>query len=245
MEHELLPAKELAAQINEAHRQAETMAQGAVEQALQAGALLLEAKSQCGHGNWLGWIGKNLKFGERTASTYMRVVRNRKRVSDLSSIRSAAKLLTTTLQAGEEDEPKRKPRKGKKAPEPVPAKAAHGKPKQSDVKTAIETGRVMFKPLLDEIQRLRHAVKKVSGTRLCGEYLPLGEVDKGLRNVESALKYAVPHSRCCWCAMLGGLQRGCHGCGGRGWISKGLYESVTEEQRKVLFREAEMKGGGS
>lgn len=243
MEHELLPPKkltELSAKVKQVHGLFVNGQAKMLEHAVAVGHTLREAKAGLRHGAFGAWVESNCEIAYRTARVYMNIAQKHDR-----GLITPLMLTNTTLkkaleaQVGEEGEPRPKPKKVKKAPEPVPAKAAHGKPKPSDVKTAIETGRVMFKPLLDEIQRLRHAVKRVSGTRLCGEYLPLGEVDKGLRNVQSALKYATPHSRCCWCARAGGLQEGCNSCKGRGWISKGLYEMADERLKRMV------KGGGS
>jgi hypothetical protein len=64
---------QLAEQINAEHQQVETALRAGLEHAKRAGELLLEAKQQCHHGEWLPWLGANVEFSERTAQAYMRV----------------------------------------------------------------------------------------------------------------------------------------------------------------------------
>ena len=47
------------------------------EHAVRAGALLIEAKKQVPHGQWLPWLEENCGVAERTAQTYMRVATHR------------------------------------------------------------------------------------------------------------------------------------------------------------------------
>jgi len=59
----------------------------AVEHAIAAGELLLEAKGQVRHGDWASWLAKNCDFAERTVQAYMRLARapleKRNAVADL------------------------------------------------------------------------------------------------------------------------------------------------------------------
>jgi hypothetical protein len=64
---------ELAERINAEHRQAETALRAGLQHAKNAGDLLIEAKKQCKHGEWLPWLKKNVRFSDRTAQAYMRV----------------------------------------------------------------------------------------------------------------------------------------------------------------------------
>lgn len=64
---------ELAKRINEAHRLARDHAQSAIEHALRAGALLLEAKAGLPHGRWLPWLRENVSLSERTVQGYLRL----------------------------------------------------------------------------------------------------------------------------------------------------------------------------
>lgn len=66
---------DIAKQINLQHVLAETSARTAVAHAVEAGKLLLAAKEQAPHGQWLSWLAANVSFSERTAQLYMRVCR--------------------------------------------------------------------------------------------------------------------------------------------------------------------------
>ena len=66
---------DLAAKINAEHAQAETAWRAGLEHARNAGELLLQAKGQCRHGEWLPWLKENVRFSERTAQAYMQVVK--------------------------------------------------------------------------------------------------------------------------------------------------------------------------
>jgi hypothetical protein len=64
---------DLAKRINAAHAQAETALRAGLEHAKTAGELLLEAKRQCPHGQWLPWLEAKMRFSARTAQAYMRI----------------------------------------------------------------------------------------------------------------------------------------------------------------------------
>jgi len=70
------PLADLAERINAAHQQCEQALKAGLAHALEAGRLLLEAKGQVEHGQWLPWVEANCRFSERTAQAYMRVVRS-------------------------------------------------------------------------------------------------------------------------------------------------------------------------
>ena len=80
----------LAARINAEHRACETAVNVALEHALNAGDLLLKAKSQCLHGTWLSWLEENFKGSVRTAQTYIRVAARRDEVEAALSKRDSA-----------------------------------------------------------------------------------------------------------------------------------------------------------
>ena len=63
----------LAEQINSHHAACERALGSAIEHALAAGKLLIEAKDQCRHGGWLPWLQQNFKGTARTAQRYMRL----------------------------------------------------------------------------------------------------------------------------------------------------------------------------
>jgi hypothetical protein len=66
----------LAERINAEHVAVLTAARTCLEHARQAGELLAEAKTACGHGRWLPWLKANVEFSERTAQAYMRVAKH-------------------------------------------------------------------------------------------------------------------------------------------------------------------------
>jgi hypothetical protein len=92
--------RDLAERINVEHQQAEAALNHGVEHALAAGRMLVEAKAQIPHGEWLPWLAQNFEGSQRTARTYMLVANrwpaleaNRQRAANLS-IRQAAALTT-------------------------------------------------------------------------------------------------------------------------------------------------------
>jgi hypothetical protein len=66
----------LAAEINAEHKAGEQATRKGLEHFRAAGAALLKAKAACGHGNWLPWLQKNVKFSQQTASVYMRLAKD-------------------------------------------------------------------------------------------------------------------------------------------------------------------------
>ena len=71
-----------------------------VRHAIEAGSLLLEAKEQLKHGQWLPWLRDHCIMSERTAQLYMRCAKSRETiekqirngVADLSLNEAAAML---------------------------------------------------------------------------------------------------------------------------------------------------------
>ena len=71
-----LPAlDDLARRIREEHHACRDAAQSAVEHAVTAGQLLLEAKAGLPHGQWLPWLNGHCNISERTSQAYMRLAR--------------------------------------------------------------------------------------------------------------------------------------------------------------------------
>lgn len=103
----------VATQINEAHQAACNAAQSAIEHARRAGDLLMEAKAQIPHGEWLPWLAEHCPtVPERTAQAYMRIASrwpeleaaaNTQRVTYLP-IRQALALLSTARDEPSEDD---------------------------------------------------------------------------------------------------------------------------------------------
>jgi hypothetical protein len=70
----------IPAEINRLHSEILAAARTTIQKAIRIGELLVEAKQNAGHGNWLPWIKADLEFSERTATNYMRVYENRDRL---------------------------------------------------------------------------------------------------------------------------------------------------------------------
>jgi hypothetical protein len=66
---------ELAGRINAEHHQVEQALRAGLQHAKNAGDLLIEAKEQCRHGEWLPWLKANVHFSTRTAQAYMQVAK--------------------------------------------------------------------------------------------------------------------------------------------------------------------------
>lgn len=103
---------ELAERINMRVQAAEDRAKKAVEYAIEAGQLLIEAKSLVQHGQWEQWLTDNCRVAPRTAQAYMRLAKRvpllpdaeAQHVADLP-LREAIKAITT-----DPTEPPRQPR---------------------------------------------------------------------------------------------------------------------------------------
>jgi hypothetical protein len=85
--NDLTPSlSQLATQSNAEHAQAETTLRAGLEHARNAGRLLLPAKEQCQHGEWLPWLKDNVRFSERTARAYMTVARRWEELSKSATV---------------------------------------------------------------------------------------------------------------------------------------------------------------
>jgi hypothetical protein len=90
---------DLAARIRVEHEAHTVAMKRSLAHAIEAGELLIEAKAQLKHGQWLPWLGEHCAMSDRTARLYMRLARNRAAierngsVADLS-LRGAVELLT-------------------------------------------------------------------------------------------------------------------------------------------------------
>ena len=90
---------DLAQRIRATHRKAEHSAREAVAYAVEAGQLLIEAKAQVPHGQWLPWITEHCEMAERTAQAYMRVARELPKLDDGKAQRVADMPLRDALRA--------------------------------------------------------------------------------------------------------------------------------------------------
>jgi hypothetical protein len=68
---------DLAARIRIEHEATAAALQRGVMHAMAAGDLLIEAKAQLKHGQWLPWLAKHCVISERTAQLYVKLAKNR------------------------------------------------------------------------------------------------------------------------------------------------------------------------
>jgi Protein of unknown function (DUF3102) len=101
---------DLAARIRAEHEASAVAMKRGLEHAINAGRLLIEAKEQLKHGQWLPWLEEHCAMSERSAQLYMRLARhapeleaNPQRVADLS-VRGAAELLAPPPATPDDDE---------------------------------------------------------------------------------------------------------------------------------------------
>jgi Protein of unknown function (DUF3102) len=100
-----LSLPDLAARIRAEHEGAEVAWQRALVHAMAAGELLIEAKAQVKHGQWLPWLAEHCGIKERTAQVYMRMAKNREEIEAKSAgsadmtIEGAIKLLAGPAKA--------------------------------------------------------------------------------------------------------------------------------------------------
>lgn len=92
-------AQDLASRINAAVRDAETHAGAAVQAALHAGRLLVEAKSTVQHGEWEAWISEHCQCSVRSAQAYMRLATKHAELPDAEAQRVAELPLRQAMQA--------------------------------------------------------------------------------------------------------------------------------------------------
>jgi len=68
---------ELAARIRAEHTAVAAALKDSLRHAITAGELLIAAKAQMPHGQWLSWLREHCAISERTEQFYMRVAKNR------------------------------------------------------------------------------------------------------------------------------------------------------------------------
>jgi hypothetical protein len=86
---------DLAARIKAEHEAAGAAIKKGLQHSIAAGALLVEAKDQVPHGQWLQWIKEHCGMPERTARLYMRLARHRNEIGNVAdlTVRGAIDLL--------------------------------------------------------------------------------------------------------------------------------------------------------
>jgi hypothetical protein len=73
---------DLAGRIKAEHEAVSIALKDSVRHAIEAGTLLIEAKEQLKHGQWLPWLRDHCTISERTAQLYMRCAKNRTEIED-------------------------------------------------------------------------------------------------------------------------------------------------------------------
>src|SRR5690348_11012067 len=76
----------LAARIRVEHEAMAIALKRGAEHAMNAGALLIEAKAQLKHGEWLPWLAEHCAIPERTARLYMRLARNKPEIEQNGNV---------------------------------------------------------------------------------------------------------------------------------------------------------------
>jgi N6-adenosine-specific RNA methylase IME4 len=85
---------DLAARIRREHEAAAGRFKLALQHAMAAGALLIEAKAQLSHGQWLPWLRDYCRVPERTAQLYMRLAEHEFEIRNVAdSVRGAITLI--------------------------------------------------------------------------------------------------------------------------------------------------------
>ena len=82
-------AGEIGAELAAAREHAMT----AIQHAMNAGKLLIEAKAAIGHGNYEHWLRTNLGISKQTAAGYVRLFKNRDQIEEGMPLREALKAI--------------------------------------------------------------------------------------------------------------------------------------------------------
>jgi hypothetical protein len=90
---------DLASRINAEHDAVCGALKRSLGHAITAGKLLIEAKAQLRHGQWMSWLKDHCKIPERTARLYMRVAKNEAEIGNVAdlTLRGAVALLAYPL----------------------------------------------------------------------------------------------------------------------------------------------------
>lgn len=73
---------DLAARIRAEHAATSVALKSSITHGITAGEMLIEAKAQLPHGQWLPWLRDHCEISERTAQLYMRLAKNRDAIED-------------------------------------------------------------------------------------------------------------------------------------------------------------------
>src|ERR1700730_13731457 len=114
---------DLAARIRTEHEAAGGALKRSLQHAVAAGDLLIEAKAQLRHGQWLPWLSEHCQIPERTARLYMRLAKNKIEIGNVAdlTVRGAVALLASPLAKG-----RRQPARLKRAKPECPGCGGNG-----------------------------------------------------------------------------------------------------------------------
>ncbi|MBN2359676.1 MAG: DUF3102 domain-containing protein [Deltaproteobacteria bacterium] len=96
---QLFDLPKVAMQVRSEHEQVRALAVAATPHAVRAGELLLQAKEQLPHGDWLPWLQDHCELTERTAQAYMRLARTLPTLDEAKAQRVADLPLREALRA--------------------------------------------------------------------------------------------------------------------------------------------------
>ena len=101
---------DLAQRIKTEHQEIIGAKRNIVERAMKAGDLLIQAKANAGHGNWLNWLKANcVGISERTANVYMKLADGRATIEEkLKSAATADLTINEALRSLAEEAPEAK-----------------------------------------------------------------------------------------------------------------------------------------
>lgn len=215
-----LPA--LAKAANQTHGAVEEAARASLEQARDAGQLLLRAKKAVGHGKWGKWLEKNIKFSARTARAYMRVADEweaiEAKMATVANLtyREALRLLVEEAPADAEDGPAAPPppRFHDEAKQPVPKVAEPAFERVPEIRRR-----------RDQINELIKAVEE-EGKGPAGAHLHSQSIATHLANAKNGLWQGRPAYVCPYCK---GEKASCKACKGQGWVNPRLYDNAPPE----------------
>ena len=91
---------DLAARIKAEHEAVSVALKDSVRHAIEAGSLLLEAKEQLKHGQWLPWLRDNCTMSERTAQLYMRCAKSCEDIEKRAALDHACLMVQQLRAAG-------------------------------------------------------------------------------------------------------------------------------------------------
>ena len=169
----------LANLANQAHDRALKTANNAVRLAIDCGLILLRAKAQCRHGEWLPWLKENVRFSQPTAWQYMQLATNYKRANNLPSIREALACLA------EESEPVSEPKTADllpAAPQASPPSSPAPRPAELTREQLREEGRETKRANEERMKTDPHWLSWKAWRPLLG---PVGELVKGIEQIQA------------------------------------------------------------